>query len=121
MVNPDGDVTLPDAAIARFAMAVCLRCGSKRLKPGVVYFGEPVPSARKQRCDAMVEQCRSVLVAGSSLAVMSGYRPVLAAMKQGKHVSVINGGPGRADQKVDVLWRTGVRPAFGELLDTVGL
>ncbi|QFQ03333.1 NAD-dependent protein deacetylase [Corynebacterium urogenitale] len=121
MVNPDGDVTLPDAAIARFTMATCLRCDSERLKPGVVYFGEPVPAERKQRCDALVEQCTSVLVAGSSLAVMSGYRPVLSAMKQGKHVSVINGGPGRADTKVDVLWRTGVGPAFGELLDAVGL
>lgn len=121
MVNPDGDVTLPDEAIERFVMAACTRCGSEKLKPGVVYFGEPVPTERKQRCDELVDSCNSILVAGSSLAVMSGYRLIVKALKQGKPVSVINGGPGRADPKVDVLWRTGVGPAFHDLLDAVGL
>ena len=52
---------------------------------------------------------------------MSGYRFVLDAQRQGKAVSVINGGPGRADHRVDVLWRTPVAPAFDALLDALSL
>jgi NAD-dependent SIR2 family protein deacetylase len=69
----------------------------------------------------MVEEASSVLVVGSSLAVMSGYRLVLDAQQQGKQVSVINGGPGRADAKVDVLWRVSAAPAFLDLLDELDL
>ena len=48
---------------------------------------------------------------------MSGYRFMLDALKQGKEVSVINGGPGRGDPKATTLWRAQVAPAFDELLD----
>lgn len=120
-VNPDGDVTLDEAHVAKFRMVGCAVCGSELLKPDVVYFGEPVPPARRERAARMVGEASSVLVAGSSLAVMSGYRLVLDAQQQGKQVSVINGGPGRADAKVDVLWRTPVTPAFLRLLDELGL
>lgn len=121
MVNPDGDVTLPQSAVDRFVMVGCVRCGSVRLKPDVVYFGEPVPAARKERAAAMLDHAASLLVVGSSLAVMSGYRFVLEARRQGKRVAVVNGGPGRADTRVDVLWRTPVGPAFDALLDELGL
>ncbi|EFQ81697.1 Sir2 family NAD-dependent protein deacetylase [Corynebacterium pseudogenitalium] len=120
-VNPDGDVTLDEADVAAFRMAGCERCGSALLKPDVVYFGEPVPPERRDAAFAVLGQARSLMVAGSSLAVMSGYRFVLEAKKQGKRVAVINGGPGRGDQKVDTLWRTQVGPAFDALLDELGL
>lgn len=120
-VNPDGDVSLDDVHVARFRMVGCAVCGSVLLKPDVVYFGEPVPADRRERAARMVEEATSVLVAGSSLAVMSGYRLVLDARRQGKTVSVINGGPGRADARVEVLWRTPVAPAFLDLLDELGL
>ena len=83
--------------------------------------GEPVPPERRDAAFAVLGQARSLMVAGSSLAVMSGYRFVLEAKKQGKRVAVINGGPGRGDQKVDTLWRTQVGPAFDALLDELGL
>ena len=121
MVNPDGDVTLPQSAVDRFVMVGCVCCGSERLKPDVVYFGEPVPAVRKERAAAMLDHAASLLVVGSSLAVMSGYRFVLEARRQGKRVAVVNGGPGRADTRVDVLWRTPVAPAFDALLDELGL
>ncbi|WP_425267147.1 Sir2 family NAD-dependent protein deacetylase, partial [Corynebacterium macginleyi] len=116
-VNPDGDVTLDEKDVAAFRMAGCERCGSELLKPGVVYFGEPVPATRRDAAFALLGEANSLLVAGSSLAVMSGYRFVLEAKKQGKRVAVINGGPGRGDKKVDTLWRTQVGPAFDTLLD----
>lgn len=105
-------------------MAPCVRCGSELLKPDVVYFGEPVPVERRDAARALLADSRSLLadsrsllVAGSSLAVMSGYRFMLDALKQGKEVSVVNGGPGRGDPKATTLWRTQVAPAFDELLD----
>jgi NAD-dependent SIR2 family protein deacetylase len=120
-VNPDGDVSLDEAHVARFRMVGCEVCGSELLKPDVVYFGEAVPAGRRERAARMLADASSVLVAGSSLAVMSGYRLILDAQQQGKRVSVINGGPGRADARVDVLWRTGVQPAFLALLDELGM
>ncbi|WP_123961322.1 Sir2 family NAD-dependent protein deacetylase [Corynebacterium pseudopelargi] len=121
MVNPDGDVTLSAKQVAGFQLVGCQVCGSKLLKPDVVYFGEPVPKSRRERASALLEQSSSVLVAGSSLAVMSGYRFVLDALKQGKEVAVINGGPGRADARAHTLWRTQVGPAFDDLLDALNL
>lgn len=120
-VNPDGDVALNDEDVAAFQMVGCTRCGSRLLKPDVVYFGEPVPVARKEAAYALLDDSASVLVAGSSLAVMSGYRFVLDALKAGKRVAVINGGPGRGDARVDTLWRTQVGPAFDAVLDELEL
>ncbi|MGP9723572.1 Sir2 family NAD-dependent protein deacetylase [Corynebacterium sp. AOP40-9SA-29] len=120
-VNPDGDVSLDEAHVREFRMAGCRRCGSILLKPDVVYFGEPVPAERKHRASAMLDAASSLLVVGSSLAVMSGYRLALDAARQGKTVAVINGGPGRADRRADVLWRTPVAPAFLSLLDALDL
>ncbi|ALC04561.1 NAD-dependent protein deacetylase 1 [Corynebacterium deserti GIMN1.010] len=120
-VNPDGDVFLDEAQVCRFHMIGCLRCGSLMLKPDVVYFGEPVPRARKNALKTLLDASSSVLVAGSSLAVMSGYRVVIEAQRQRKPVSVINGGPGRADHRVDILWRTRVAPAFDSILDALDI
>ncbi|MDK8812980.1 Sir2 family NAD-dependent protein deacetylase [Corynebacterium striatum] len=116
-VNPDGDVALSQQAVDEFVMAPCIRCGSELLKPDVVYFGEPVPAERRDAARDLLSRSSSLIVVGSSLAVMSGYRFMLDALKQGKEVSVINGGPGRGDPKATTLWRTQVAPAFDELLD----
>ena len=120
-VNPDGDVELSEQQIAGFRMVGCPVCGSVRLKPDVVYFGESVPPERKARARQMVRESRALLVAGSSLAVMSGYRPVLDGLARGLPLAVINGGPGRADARADILWRTRVGEAFGEILDALQL
>nr|WP_120491644.1 NAD-dependent protein deacetylase [Corynebacterium lactis] len=120
-VNPDGDVDLSEALVAEFTMVGCERCGSPMLKPDVVYFGEPVPRQRKEAAAKLLEESGSLLVAGSSLAVMSGYKFVIDAQRAGKPVAVINGGPGRADARVQTLWRTPVAPAFDALLDELEL
>ncbi|MQA32762.1 NAD-dependent protein deacetylase [Modestobacter roseus] len=101
-VNPDGDVELPDEALDGFVMVDCLACGGGPLKPDVVFFGETVPRDRVDRCFALVEQARSLLVLGSSLTVMSGYRFVIAAAKRGIPIAVVNSGPTRGDAKATV-------------------
>jgi hypothetical protein len=49
-----------------------------------------------------VDAAGSLLVLGSSLAVMSGYRFVLRAAKLGIPVGIVNCGPTRGDAKADV-------------------
>lgn len=114
-VNPDGDVTLPTELVATFNQAPCPVCGSLALKPDVVYFGENVPEDRKLAAAAALQAADSLLVIGSSLAVMSGFKFVLDAQKQGKPVSLINGGPTRADDRVPFRWRSQVIPALNTL------
>jgi NAD-dependent SIR2 family protein deacetylase len=115
VVNADGDVNLDQADVDRFVILHCLNCGSDRLKPSVIYFGENVPATVHAKARELGAAATSLLVLGSSLAVMSGYRFVLEAERAGKRTTVINGGPGRADAKVDVLWRTPLTPALEEL------
>ncbi|MGY1814308.1 NAD-dependent protein deacetylase [Blastococcus sp. SYSU D00820] len=101
-VNPDGDAELPDEVLDGFVMVDCAACGSGPLKPDVVFFGETVPRDRVATCFGMLENAGSLLVLGSSLTVMSGYRFVLRAAELGIPVAVVNLGPTRGDAKVDV-------------------
>ncbi|SHF72112.1 NAD-dependent protein deacetylase [Geodermatophilus nigrescens] len=101
-VNPDGDAELPDEVLDGFVMVDCRACGSGPLKPDVVFFGETVPRDRVDTCFRMLEESGSLLVLGSSLTVMSGYRFVLRAAELGIPVGAVNLGPTRGDAKVDV-------------------
>ncbi len=96
-VNPDGDVDLPDEAVAGFRTVDCALCGTGMLKPDVVFFGETVPASRVADCFALVEGARALLVLGSSLTVMSGRRFVLRAARHGIPVAIVNQGVTRGD------------------------
>ena len=100
-VKPDGDVDLSDQDVAAFRVVGCATCGGV-LKPDVVFFGETVPRQRVQHCFTLVEGARSLLVLGSSLTVMSGYRFVLRAAKHGVPVAIVNQGPTRGDDRAVV-------------------
>jgi NAD-dependent SIR2 family protein deacetylase len=93
-VKPDGDVDLDD--VAGFVVLDCLVCGGL-LKPDVVFFGETVPADRVAASFRLVDAASSLLVLGSSLKVMSGYRFVLRAAKLGIPVAIVNQGPTRGD------------------------
>jgi NAD-dependent SIR2 family protein deacetylase len=101
-INPDGDAELPDEVLDGFVMVACLVCGEDALKPDVVFFGETVPRDRVDRCFDLVDDAGGLLVLGSSLTVMSGYRFVLRAAKLGIPVAIVNVGPTRGDAKADV-------------------
>lgn len=68
------------------------------LKPDIVYFGESVPKERVARAYSLVDEADAVLVAGSSLTVMSGLRFVRYAAKAGKPVAIVNRGLTRGDE-----------------------
>jgi NAD-dependent SIR2 family protein deacetylase len=95
-INPDGDVDLPDQALDAFTPVDCLVCDGV-LKPDVVFFGETVPPDRVAASFTAVDAASTLLVLGSSLTVMSGYRFVLRAAKLGIPVAIVNQGPTRGD------------------------
>jgi NAD-dependent SIR2 family protein deacetylase len=95
-VNPDGDAALDDEAVASFRVADCAACGGV-LKPDVVFFGENVPPARTRACYDLVEAASALVVLGSSLTVMSGFRYVRHAARLGRPVVIVNQGATRGD------------------------
>ena len=95
-INPDGDAVLDDDAVDVFRLVDCEGCGGI-LKPDVVFFGENVPRPRVDECYALVERAGALVVLGSSLTVMSGYRFVRHAAKLGIPVAIVNQGPTRGD------------------------
>jgi NAD-dependent SIR2 family protein deacetylase len=101
---PDGDVHLEE--VDGFRLAGCRRCGGA-LKPDVVFFGENVPRERVERCYALVDHARALLVAGSSLAVLSGLRFVRHAHRAGTPVVILNRGPTRGDDLAAVKLEAG--------------
>jgi NAD-dependent SIR2 family protein deacetylase len=119
-VNPDGDVELSDDVLDGFVMVDCLVCGSGPLKPDVVFFGETVPRPRVDTCFGLLEEASALLVLGSSLTVMSGYRFVLRAEKLGIPVGIVTLGPTRGDAKADVRVDAPLGTVLPELARRVG-
>ncbi|WP_240641201.1 NAD-dependent protein deacetylase [Nocardioides ferulae] len=121
--RPDGDFELDDAeAVAGFVVPGCPVCGGV-LKPHVVFFGENVPRARVERCyaelDGLAETRGALLVAGSSLTVMSGLRFVRRAARQGTPVVVVNRGATRGDALAAYRVEAGCSEFLGSLADRV--
>jgi NAD-dependent SIR2 family protein deacetylase len=101
-MRPDGDVVLSDDAVRAFRVVHCLSCGSDLLKPAVVFFGESVPKPLVNQCFAQVERSAGLLVLGSSLQVMSGYRFVLRAAELGLPVAIVTHGVTRGDEQATI-------------------
>jgi NAD-dependent SIR2 family protein deacetylase len=101
-VRPDGDVVLPDDAVAGFHPPRCLVCESDLVKPDVVFFGESVPKLLVEQCFSHVEASSGLVVLGSSLHVMSGYRFVRRAAANGIPVAIVTRGPSRGDEEATI-------------------
>ena len=113
-LKPDGDVDLEQTS--GFVVVDCEPCGGL-LKPDVVFFGETVPRDRVQHSFGLVDSAAALLVLGSSLTVMSGYRFVLRAAKLGIPVAIVNAGPTRGDAQATVR----VDAALGQVLPALAL
>jgi NAD-dependent SIR2 family protein deacetylase len=96
LINPDGDAVLDADATDSFQVVECASCQGI-LKPDVVFFGENVPPRRVEACYAMVERAGSLVVLGSSLTVMSGFRYVRHAARRQVPVVIVNQGSTRGD------------------------
>jgi NAD-dependent SIR2 family protein deacetylase len=97
-IRPDGDVVLADEAVAGFHPPRCLVCRSDLVKPDVVFFGESVSKSLVEECFSQVESSSGLVVLGSSLQVMSGYRFVRRASASGIPVAIITRGSSRGGE-----------------------
>ncbi|MBL1074181.1 NAD-dependent protein deacetylase [Nocardia sp. 2] len=116
-VAPDADATVADTSA--FHMVPCARCGGM-LKPDIVYFGETVPKDRVTAAFDLVESCDALLVAGSSLTVMSGLRFARRAAKSGRPVVILNRGRTRGDELATVKLEAGCSEVLPALAEAVG-
>ena len=101
-VRPDGDVALPEELVRSFRAPRCLVCGQDRLKPDVVFFGGSVDKEVVERAFGHLERASALLVLGSSLQVMSGYRFVRRAARDGIPVAVVTRGSTRGDAETTI-------------------
>ena len=108
------------ASVGGFRLAACPGCGGV-LKPDVVFFGENVPRDRVARAYGLVDDVAAdggaLLVAGSSLTVMSGLRFVRRAHQLGTPVVIVNRGATRGDDLADVLVDGGCSETLERLVD----
>ncbi|KAI9360545.1 DHS-like NAD/FAD-binding domain-containing protein [Pilaira anomala] len=103
-INPDGDVELPKGvSYDEFDIPACLSCGSLKMKPNVVFFGENIKKDVVTKAELAVQNASAVLVLGTSLATYSSYRLIRLAHKLNKPIGIITKGQTRADDLM--LWK----------------
>jgi len=88
--------------VAGFHAPRCLVCQSDLVKPDVVFFGESVPKPLVEQCFSFVDASLGLVVLGSSLQVMSGYRFVRRAAADGIPVAIVTRGPSRGDDQATI-------------------
>lgn len=115
-IAPDADVVIEQTA--GFVTADCQYCGGI-LKPDIVYFGESVPKLRVQAAFDLVAGADALLVAGSSLTVMSGLRFVRRAARDGQPVVIVNRGATRGDELAAVKIDAGTSQTLTALADAL--
>ena len=113
---PDGDAELDAATIGEFAVVGCPGCGGV-LQPNVVFFGDTVPPPVVARAFALVEAAEVLLVAGTSLAVFSGYRFLLRAVERGTPVVIVNVGPVRGEDRARLKIEASTARVLGRLAE----
>jgi NAD-dependent SIR2 family protein deacetylase len=118
-IRPDGDIVLNELDVSRFVTPLCLVCGYDTLKPDVVFFGESVPKPLVEECFTLTDSASALLVLGSSLAVMSGYRFVRRAAANGIPVVIITRGATRGDGEASLQLDAPLGPTLMALADRI--
>jgi NAD-dependent SIR2 family protein deacetylase len=113
-ITADGDAVVADDQTELFAVVDCQACGGL-LKPDVVFFGENVPRPRVDDCYALTERASVLVVLGSSLTVMSGYRFVRHAAKLSIPIAIVNRGPTRGDALASLILDAPLGPTLTAL------
>ena len=119
-VRPDGDIVLADELVDSFHTPRCLVCGNDTVKPDVVFFGESVPKALVDKCFGLVDEAGAVLVLGSSLSVMSGYRFVRHAHQRGIPVAIVTRSATRGDAEATLRVHAPLGPTLVRLRGALG-
>lgn len=116
-ITPEADRAAAEAC--DFEPPMCRECGGP-LKPDIVFFGESLPRAMDLAMRAAGE-CDVVLVAGTSLAVLTGLWIVREAMAHGARLVVVNRGPTAVDGVADVRIEGGASEVLAPLAHALGV
>ncbi len=116
-LRPDGDAVVEDWH--DFVLADCDACGG-RLKPDVVFFGESVPKPRVESAYQLVDSADVLVVLGSSLTVMSGFRFVRHNVRHERPNVIINRGPTRGDDLATIKINSGCSETLAALHPLLG-
>jgi NAD-dependent SIR2 family protein deacetylase len=108
-IAPDADAVIESTE--GFVVADCEWCGGI-LKPDITYFGEQVPRERVASAFDLVDEADALLVAGSSLTVLSGRRYVTHTARTGRPVVIVNRGATRGDHLASVKIDAGTSPTL---------
>jgi len=100
-VAPDGDAELADESVATFEPPSCPRCRGP-LKLRVVFFGDNVERHVVEEAFAWLDEADVLLVAGTSLAVFSGYRFLRRALAREISIAIVNLGPVRGEEQARI-------------------
>lgn len=118
---PDGDAELPDDVIERFTPPACIAPGCEgALKPNVVFFGHNVARPIVDDAYAKIDGAEALLVAGTSLAVFSGYRFLLRAAERKIPIVIVNRGPVRGEERARVKIDASTGSTLAALADALG-
>lgn len=117
----DGDADVDEALERDVVVPACRACAGDRTKPDVVMFGESVDPEIVEQQMAALARSRSVLVLGSSLKVMSGYRFVLAAARHELPVALVGLGSMRGEDKADIVLREPLGATLSTLCNDLGI
>lgn len=117
-ITPEADWQAAKAC--DFNALSCESCGGQ-LKPDIVFFGEGLPPAMDQAMEA-ARDCDLVLVAGTSLTVLTGLWIVRQAVACGAGLAVVNRGPTAVDDYADLRVEGGTSQVLAAAADElVGL
>ena len=98
----------------------CLRCGSTKLKPDVVLFGESLPAAF-QTAEAEARSADVMLVMGTSLNVYPVAGLVPLAKRNGAKLVILNREPTVFDEDADLVIHRELGTVSRELISMLGL
>ena len=82
---------------------VCKDCGSKKIKPNVVFFGEMLPQDTIRAAEQEARKCEVMLVIGSSLAVHPAASLPARARQTGAQLIYVNADKGERPELFDVI------------------
>lgn len=100
--RPHAEVAIPapEAVPQRVEPPRCAHCGGS-IRPGVVWFGEPLPDRAMKQATAAIEACDVLLVVGTSGDVMPAAMLPDHARRRGVPVIVLNPSTTRLGMEAD--------------------
>jgi NAD-dependent deacetylase len=105
---------LPHAGAEEIEPPRCDRCGSP-IRPGVVWFGEPLPWERLEAARAEVEACDALLAVGTAALVYPAADLAWVGVTRGIPVIEINPRPTPLSSQAALVWREGAGVALPQL------